>query len=194
VRSRACAQRDGLADVEHLSGGVAKDVDAGLVGQAGRVRPVALDRTRADRARGPRRPRSARRAQRRERVGDGRGVRAQLAEQRAEDARAGLGVGECAVRRLDLDAERVGECGQPALARERSETSRQRDGAQRGRVGPAQVGALEGLAQHAAVERGVVGDEHAPLQLLGEVGQDRVGRRGGVDHVLGDLREVLDRA
>jgi hypothetical protein len=118
-------------------------------------------------------------------------------EQRAEHARAGLGVGEGAVRRVDLHAERVGQRGEPALAHERGELSRQRDGAQRRRVGPVQARALEGLAQDAAVERGVVGDEHArgrrPDQHR-EVGQYGVGRRSLVDHPLGDAREALDRA
>ena len=66
-----------------------------------------------------------------------------------------------------------------------------------GGSGHAQVGARERLAQDAAVERRVVGDEHARgrrADQLGEVGQDRVGGRRRVDHLLGDLREALDRA
>jgi len=42
-------------------------------------------------------------------------------KQRAEDPRARLGVGQRAVRGLDLDAESVGQRGEPPLARERSE-------------------------------------------------------------------------
>ena len=52
VRARAGAQRDRLADVEDLAGGVAKEVDAGRVGQRGGVGLVALDRA-ARRACGP---------------------------------------------------------------------------------------------------------------------------------------------
>ena len=132
-----------------------------------------------------------------ERVADRRGVRAQAPEQRAEHARAGLGVGQRAVRRVDLDAQRVGQRGEPALAHERRVAARQRDRAQRRRVGPRQPRALERLAQDAAVERRVVGDEHALRRRadeLGEVGQDRVGGRRLVDHRLRDLREALDRA
>ena len=81
---------------------------------------------------------------------------------------------------------------QPALARERVQPARQRDRAQRRRVGPAQPRARERLAQHAAVERRAVGDEHAPAQLLGELGQHRLGRRRLVDHRLRDAGEALD--
>ena len=193
VRARAGAQRDRLADIEHLAGGVAEDVDAGRVRQRRRVGLVALDRRARERA-ARARACAAHRAEHRERVGDRRRVRAQAAEQRAEHPRARLGVRERAVRRLDLDTERVGERGQPALAHERREAARERDRAQPRRIGPRQLGALEGLAQHALVEGGVVGDEHASFELLGEVGQDRVGRRRGVDHRLRDLREALDRA
>ena len=37
-------------------------------------------------------------------------------------------------------------------------------------------------------------DEHAAVELVGEVGQDGVRRRRRVDHLLRDLREALDRA
>jgi hypothetical protein len=101
------------------------------------------------------------------------------------------------MRHVDLDAERVGQRGEPALAHERREAARQRDRAQRRRIGPRQPRALEGLAQDATVEGGVVGDEHAHgrrADELGEVGQDRVGGRRLVDHRLRDVREALDRA
>ena len=66
-----------------------------------------------------------------------------------------------------------------------------------GGSGHSQAGALEGLAQDAAVERRVVGDEHARgrrADQLGEVGQDGVGGGRLVDHPLRDAREALDRA
>jgi hypothetical protein len=132
--------------------------------------------------------------QRGERVGDRRGVRAQAPEERAEDTGAGLGVGERAVGRLDLDPERVGERGEPALAHERREAARQRDRAEHRWVGPRQSGALEGLCEHAPVEGRVVGHEHAAGQQLRQIGQRGLGRRRGVDHLLRDLREALDRA
>ena len=49
-------------------------------------------------------------------------------------------------------------------------------------------------AQHAAVERGAVGDEHAALEQVGQIGQRRLGGRRLVDHRLGDPRVVLDPA
>ena len=63
-----------------------------------------------------------------------------------------------------------------------------------GGLRPAQPGALERLAQHAAVERRAVGHEHAPAQLRGELGQLRLGRRRLVDHRLRDPGEALDAA
>ena len=198
VRAGARAQRDRLADVEHLARAVAKQVDAGVVGQARdvgprrRARPPRRAAPAVRRARAP--PRRAQRPQRRQPVADRHGVHAQLREQRAEHARAGLGVGERAVRRLDLDAERVGQRGELALAGERCEASRQRHGAQRRRVGPRQPGALARLAQHAAVEGDVVADEHAAVDLRDEVGQHEVCRRCLVHHGLRDPCEALDAA
>jgi hypothetical protein len=115
-------------------------------------------------------------------------VRAQPREERAEDARARLGVGQRAVGDLDLDAQRLGQRAQPALARERVQPPRERHGAQLRRVRPAQARALEGLAQHAAVERRAVGHQDAPTQLGRELGQLRLGRRRLVDHRLRDPR------
>gem|GEM_PF-4771402 len=123
VRPGARAQRHRFADVQHLPGGVSHEVDAGLVGQAGGRGRAALRRPAGKRAPGSRPGAPARGTERRERVGDGPGVGAQAPEQRAEDAGAGLGVGERAMRRLDLDAEGVGERGEPALAHERREAA-----------------------------------------------------------------------
>ena len=94
----------------------------------------------------------------------------------------------------DLDPERVGERGQPAAALQRREPARERDRAQHRRLRPLEPGALERLLQHARVEARVVGDEHAPLQLLGELGQHHTRRRRGVDHRLRDAGEALDAA
>ena len=133
-------------------------------------------------------------AQQLDRVADAARVRAQLREQGAEDARAGERVGQRAVDLLDLDAERVGERGELALARQRREAARERDGAERRRVGPVQAGALERLAQHARVEAGVVGDQHPPSQQRRQLGEHLLGRRRAVDHVLADAGEALDAA
>src|SRR3712207_7886478 len=45
VRPRARAQRDRLADVEHLAARVAKQVDPGVVGQLADVRPCRRPRS-----------------------------------------------------------------------------------------------------------------------------------------------------
>ena len=124
---------------------------------------MALDGPAADRAPSPRAGAAARRRQGRERLGNGRRVRAQASEERAEHARAGLGIGQRAVAHLDLDAERVGERGEPALAYERREATGEGDRTQRRWIGPLQAGAVKRLAQHTAIEGGVVGDEHPAL-------------------------------
>ena len=157
---------------------------------------MTLDHAARERAPRARTRTPARRREHRHRLRDRRGMRAQAPEERAEHARARLRVGERAVRGLDLDAERVGQRGEPALARERREAACEGDRAEHRRVGPRQVGARERLAQHATVERRVVGDEHARRwgsDQIGEVGQDRVRGRRGIDHLLRDLREALDR-
>ncbi len=138
--------------------------------------------------------RAAARAQHVDRVADADRVRAQLREQRAEDARAGERVGQRAVHLLDLDPERVGERGELALTRQRREAAGERDRAERRRVGPVQAGALECLGEHARVEAGVVGDQHAALQQRLELGEHLLGRRRAVDHVLADAGEALDPA
>ncbi len=197
VRPRPRAQRDRLADVEDLAGRVSHDVDAGFVGHARGRRRGALRRAAGEGAARPRPRAAAGRIQRGERLGHRPRLGAEAAEERAEDARARLGVGERAVRRLDLDPERVGERREAPLADERREPPRERDRAERRRVRPAQVRPRERLREDAAVERGVVGDEDAGGRAsdeLGEVGQRRLRRRGGVDHRLRDLREALDRA
>ena len=134
------------------------------------------------------------RAQQRERVADRRGVGAQPREQRAEDARARLGVGQRAVRDLDVDAQRLGQRPQPALAGERVQPARQRDRAQHRRRRPVEAGAREGLGQHAAVERPRCGRRARARGALGELGQRRLGRRRLVDHRLRDPGEALDAA
>jgi hypothetical protein len=98
------------------------------------------------------------------------------------------------VRLLHLDPQRVGQRGQPAPALERREPAGERDRAHDRRVGPLELGAFERLLEHADVEARRVGDEDAPFELLGELGQDLLGRRRLVDHRLGDSREALDAA
>jgi hypothetical protein len=98
------------------------------------------------------------------------------------------------MRDLDVDPQRLGQWAQPALARERVQPPGQRDRAQHRRARPVQPGRGERLHEHAAVERRAVGDEHAPAQLHGEVGQHGLGRRRLVDHRLCDPGEALDPA
>ena len=197
MRARPRAHADRLADVDDLARGVAHHVDAGVVGQVGEVghAPVRAAHPRRRRrspwpagasgARGARASSASRTVSR---------VRAQPREERAEHARARLRVGQRAVGDLDVDPQRLGQRPQAALAPERVQAARERDRAQLRRVGPAQPRALEGLAQHAAVERRAVGHEHAPAQLRGQLGQLRLGRRRLVDHRLGDAGEALDPA
>ena len=93
VRPRARAQADRLADVERTAVGVAEDVDARVLGQAGEVGPVVAA------ARGARRLglRRLAWAQQRQRLPHRARVGAQPRQQRAQHARAGLGVGQRAV-------------------------------------------------------------------------------------------------
>ncbi|MFN8202086.1 MAG: hypothetical protein U0S48_05950 [Solirubrobacteraceae bacterium] len=121
-------------------------------------------------------------------------MRGQPRQQRAEHAAAGLGVGQRAVALGDLDAQRLGQRHEPPLAHERREPAGERDGAQRRRIRPRQALALAGLAQDAAVEARVVGDEHAPVQRGDEIGEDDLGLRRLVDHRLRDAGEPLDPA
>ena len=115
VRPRARAQADRLADVERAAVGVAEDVDARVLRAApevGAPRARAGARPVAPRAAGaPRAGRSSATAS-----PTVVRVRAQPREQRAEDARAGLGVRQRAVDAADLDPEPVGERGEPAPA------------------------------------------------------------------------------
>ncbi len=196
VRAHARAHLHRLADVEHLAARVAHHVDPRRVRHAGDVRHPATGAARKAAAvgrAGPAPPRALR-AEQGARVADGRRVRAQLREQRAEDARARLGVGERAVGDLDLDPERLRQRLELALARQRVQPPRERDGADRRRVGPREPGALEGLRQDAAVERGAVRHQHATAQQLGQLGQARLRRRRLVDHRLRDPGEALDLA
>ena len=75
----------------------------------------------------------------------------------------------------DVDAERVGDRAQAALALQRQQRPRQRGRAEHRGVGPLQIRALERLAQDAAVERSVVGHHHAAAQPALELRQHRVG-------------------
>ena len=59
---------------------------------------------------------------------------------------------------------------------------------------PVELAALERLAQHAAVEAGVVGHEHAALEQAGQLREHLVRRGRGVDHGLRDAGEPLDAA
>ena len=134
------------------------------------------------------------RREHRQGVADGRGVGAQTGEQRAQDPRACLGVGQRPVRRLHLDPQGVGEHAQAAPALERQHRAGHRGGAQHRRIGPLQADAPERLAQDAAVKRSVVGDEHAALEQLGQRREHVLQRRRAVHHRLGDAGEPLDAA
>ena len=196
VGARPRAHADRLADVDDLARGVAHHVHAGVVGQVAEVGHAPVRAAHPRRTVGGPGPRALRAggAYEIERVADRHRVRAQPREERAEDARARLRVGQGPVGDLDVDPQRLGQRPQAALAPERVKAARQRDRAQLRRVGPAQPSALEGLAQHAAVERRAVGHQHAPAQLRGQLGQLRLGRRRLVDHRLGDAGEALDPA
>ena len=190
VRPSARAQADRLADVQRPAVGVAEDVDAGILGQPREVGPVVAA------AGGLRRlgPRGAAGSQQGQRLRHRARVRAQARQQGAQHARAGLGVGQRAVGGLDLDPQRIGERGEAAAALERRQPARERHRAHHRRVRPLELGALERLLEHADVEPRRVGDEDPALHLLGELGQDMLGRRRLVDHRLGDPGEALDAA
>jgi hypothetical protein len=158
---RTTADRDRLADVQRSTRAVAEQIDPGVARQLAELEL----RQRRDAGRAALRRRAATAAARRQqrgRLGDRGGVRAQAGEQRAEHASAGLGIRECAVGGLHLDTERIGDGHELALALERQQRPRQGRGAQNRRVGPLGPDALERLAQHPAVERGVVGHHHPP--------------------------------
>jgi hypothetical protein len=196
VRARPRAHADRLADVDDLARRVAHHVHAGVVGQVAHVGQAPVGAAHPRRAVGRLGPRAlrARGPHEIERLTDRERVRAQPREERAEDARARLRVGQGAVGDLDVDPQRLGQRPQAALAPERVKAARERDRAQLRRVGPAQPRALEGLAQDPAVERRAVGHEHAPAQLRGQLRQLRLGRRRLVDHRLRDAGEALDPA
>ena len=195
MRARPGAQRHRLSHVQRAARAVAEHVDAGGGGQARQVKAAR----HAGPGQPPRRraaPRAAPPAGREQldSVRDRGRVRAQAAEQRTEDSGARLGVGQGAVLDLDLDAQRGGQRREPALAHQRGEAARQGDRAQHRRIGPLQAGALEGLPEHAAVERRRVGDEGAPGQTAGQLRQDAAGRRRLGDHLLRDPGQALDAA
>jgi hypothetical protein len=57
-----------------------------------------------------------------------------------------------------------------------------------------QADPLERLAQHASVERGVVGDQQATAELLGEDRQHLLQRRSALHHLLADAGQAPDAA
>ncbi len=95
---------------------------------------------------------------------------------------------------LDLDPQRAGQRREPAAALKRGEPARERDRADHRRRGPFQRGAGEGLAEHAHVERRVVGDQHAAAQQPAQLRQHVLGRGRRVEHRLRDAGEALDPA
>ena len=196
MRARPAPDRDRLADVQRLAGGVAEQVDARVLRQLLEVelRQRVIVRGAPRAPGGLRRPGAARAArfQERERVGDRGGVGAQPGEQGAQDPPARLRVRERAMGDADLDAERVGQGPEPALALEREHVPCQRRGADDRRVRPVQAAPIERLTEHAAVKRRVVGDHDAPPQPLLELRQDGLRRRGAVDHLLRNPGESLD--
>jgi hypothetical protein len=98
------------------------------------------------------------------------------------------------VHLVDLDPERAGQRRERSLAGQGREAACELHGAERGRGGPVEPRALERLAQHAHVEARVVGDQHAAVQQVGQLGQHLLGRRRAVDHPLRDAGESLDPA
>ena len=198
VRPRARAHAHRLADVDDLPGGVAHDVDAGLLGE---VREVGHPAMRAADARrgavgGPRAPAArARGTQQRERVGDRRRVRAEPREQRAEHARARLGVGERAVGDLDLDPQRLGQRRELALARERMQAAGQRDRAQhrRRRATRRRRARRPGRSTRRSNAALCATSTRSRSSSASSGSTTRRGRRL-VDHRLGDPGEALDPA
>ncbi len=193
VRPRPRAQADRLAHVERTAVRVAEHVDAGIARQRREVRPLVGRPAARSRPR-PAPGRAAAWAQQRDGLGDGAGVCGEAAEEGAEHARAGLGVGQRAMRDADLDPERVGQRGEAAAALQRREAARHRDRAEDRRLGPVERGAGERAAQHAEIEAGGVRDQDAAAQEPRQLGQDGLGRRRRVDHRLRDPREALDAA
>ena len=195
MRARARAQADRLPDVQRAAVGVAEDVDAGVLGE--RRRGPGAGRRAAARRRALRRP-CARRAAAASSATASPTVAAcaQSAAKSAQNTRAQVSAsGSARCDGLDLDAERVGERGEPAAALQRREPARERDRAQHRRVRPVERGARERLAQDAEVEARVVRDEHAARAACSrELGQDAPRRRRGVDHRLRDAGEALDAA
>ncbi len=94
----------------------------------------------------------------------------------------------------DLDAQRIGERAELSLALKRQQRARHGGGADDRRIRPLEIRPSEGLAQHAAIKRGVVGDHHPPLQTGLQERKHILGERRVVDHRLRDPGEPLDPA
>ena len=195
MRSRSRADADRLADVQRPSRAVAEHVHAGPGGQRPEVDVRRGARRRHQRAGRPAATRApATTGEQVERVPHGGRGGTQAPEQSAEDARAGLGVGQSAVHGGDLDVQRARQRRQPALADQRGKAPGQRHRAQHRRVGPPQPGAGERSGQSAPIESGAVGDHHPSLQTLGHLAQHAIGRRRGGQHRSADPGQALDGA
>ena len=123
------------------------------------------------------------------------GVRAQPREERAEDARAGLGVGERAVRDLDLDAERLPRAaracaGRASGAKRRASATVQSTGGS-GHSQPARSNAWRSTRRSKLAE---CATSTRPVEHARELRQHALRRRRVGDHHLRDPGEALDAA
>ena len=182
VRPQPRAQVAGAADVEHLLVPVAKEVDAGARRRTGDERALA------------RQPACARRGEvdeLRHRLGA-----ALLGEpdQREQDLRRRLRVGERAVARPGRRAEEVGERRQAdALLAALEQAPREPDRVDdRRRHSPARQ-PLDLAIEEAHVEAGVVGDEHGVARELEEPPHGQLDRRRSPQRPRVDPRQRGDR-
>ena len=197
VRARPRAHADRLADVDDLARGVAHHVDAGVVGQVGEVGhaparaaasapgrrwpwPAGASGARGARGRARRAPSVA--------CAHSRGKSAQKTRAHVSASASARWETSTSIPSDSASARR--RRWRPSGCSRRASATVHSCGGLR----PAQPRALEGLAQHPAVERRAVGHEHAPAQLRGQLGQLRLGRRRLVDHRLRDAGEALDPA
>ena len=182
VRAQPRAQVTGAADVEHLVVPVAEEVDAGPRRRAGDERALARE------------PACARRGE----IDELRHRRGAAllgeADQRQQDLRRRLRVGERAVARPGRRAEEVGERGEPdALLAALEQPPREPDRVDDRRRHPPAREPLDLAVEEAHVEAGVVGDEHGVAGELEEAAHGELDRRRSPERAGVDSRQRRDR-